>query len=42
VPCHHTLEQLLDDYIAGIADDLEGPLFRTAGRKTGHAHALWR
>jgi site-specific recombinase XerD len=44
VPCHHTLEKLLDDYIgaAGIAGDAESPLFRTAGRKTGHAHALWQ
>ena len=44
VPCHHTLEQLLDDYIvaAGIAGEPDGPLFRTTGRKTGQAHALWQ
>jgi len=44
VPCHHTLEKLLDDYIAraGIAGDAEGPLFRTTGRKTGQAHTMWQ
>jgi site-specific recombinase XerD len=44
VPCHHTLEKLLDEYIdaADIAGDPDGPLFRTAGRKTGQAHALWQ
>ena len=44
VPCHHTLEQLLDTYIekAGLAADPDGPLFRTTGRKTGQAHALWQ
>lgn len=44
VPCHHTLEKLLDEYIAGadIAGDAEGPLFRTTGRKTGQAHAMWQ
>jgi integrase len=44
VPCHHTLEQLLDDYLtaAGIAADAEGPLFRTTGRKTGQAQAMWQ
>ena len=37
VPCHHSLEQYLDEYIAaaGIAGDPDGPLFRTTGRKTG-------
>ncbi len=37
VPCHHNLEQYLDEYIAaaGLANDPDGPLFRTAGRKTG-------
>jgi site-specific recombinase XerD len=42
VPCHHMLEKLLDDYIAaaGIAGD--GPLFRTTGRKTGQAQAMWQ
>src|SRR5271170_2880398 len=44
VPCHHTLEKLLDEYIAraGIAGDLDGPLFRTTGRKTGLAQAMWQ
>jgi site-specific recombinase XerD len=37
LPCHHSLEKYLDEYLpaAGIADDLDGPLFRTTGRKTG-------
>jgi len=37
VPCHHKLEQYLDEYIAaaGIADDPDGPLFRTAADKSG-------
>jgi site-specific recombinase XerD len=37
VPCHHKLEQYLDEYIAaaGIAGDPDGPLFRTAAGKTG-------
>lgn len=44
VPCNHTLEKLLDEYLAaaGIAGDAEGPLFRTTGRKTGQAHAMWQ
>ncbi len=44
VPCHHTLEKLLDEYIAraGIAGEADGPLFRTTGRKTGQAHAMWQ
>ena len=44
VPCHHTLEQLLDAYIAaaGIAGDPDGLLFRTTGRKTGVVQALWQ
>jgi site-specific recombinase XerD len=44
VPCHHMLEKLLDDYIAaaGIAGDADGPLFRTTGRKTGQAQAMWQ
>lgn len=44
VPCHHTLGQFLDDYIAaaGIAGDADGALFRTTGRKTGQAQALWQ
>jgi site-specific recombinase XerD len=43
VPCHHSLEKLLDEYIAaaGIAGDPNGPLFRTTGRKTGQAQAMW-
>jgi site-specific recombinase XerD len=44
VPCHHSLEKLLDEYIdaAGIASDPNGPLFRTTGRKTGQAQAMWQ
>jgi site-specific recombinase XerD len=44
VPCHHSLENLLDEYLAaaGIAGDANGPLFRTAGRKTGQAQAMWQ
>ena len=44
VPCHHTLEKLLDEYIAraGIAGEADGPLFRTTGRKTGQAQAMWQ
>jgi integrase/recombinase XerD len=44
VPCHHSLENLLDEYIAaaGIAGDPNGPLFRTTGRKTGQTHAMWQ
>jgi site-specific recombinase XerD len=44
VPCHHTLEKLLDEYLAAgaIAGDPEGPLFRTTGRKTGQAQAMWQ
>jgi site-specific recombinase XerD len=44
VPCHHNLEQYLDEYIAaaGIAGDLDGPLFRTTGRKTGTQHPMWQ
>ena len=32
MPAHHTLEAYLDEYVkaAGIAEDAEGPLFRTA------------
>jgi site-specific recombinase XerD len=50
VPCHHELEGHLDSYIeaAGIADDREGPLFRSAVRRTGqltssslHRADLW-
>jgi site-specific recombinase XerD len=44
VPCHHTLEKLLDEYLAAasLAGDPEGPLFRTTGRKTGQAQAMWQ
>jgi len=44
VPCHHTLEKYLDEYIqaAGIAGDPEGSLFRTTGRKTGQPRAMWQ
>jgi site-specific recombinase XerD len=44
VPCHHSLENLLDEYLAaaGIASDANGSLFRTAGRKTGQAQAMWQ
>ena len=37
VPCHHNLDHFLDEYIdaAGIADDVDGYLFRTAAGKTG-------
>jgi integrase len=37
LPCHHNLEQYLDAYIgaAGIGDDPDGLLFRTAAGKTG-------
>jgi site-specific recombinase XerD len=44
VPCHHTLEKYLDEYLAaaGIVGEPEGPLFRSVGRKTGRAEALWQ
>ncbi|MGO9061564.1 MAG: tyrosine-type recombinase/integrase [Candidatus Binataceae bacterium] len=46
VPCHHNLEQYLDEYIAaaGIAGDPDGPLFRTAAGKTGvlTGNAMWQ
>jgi integrase len=44
VPCHHTLERYLDEYIAAarIGADGDGPLFRTTGRKTGQPHAMWQ
>ena len=34
----------LDDYIAaaGIGGDNDGPLFRSVGRKTGRAEAMWQ
>jgi site-specific recombinase XerD len=44
LPCHHNLESYLDKYIAaaGIAGDLDGPLFRTTGRKTGQQQEMWQ
>ncbi|HTT75679.1 MAG TPA: tyrosine-type recombinase/integrase [Candidatus Binataceae bacterium] len=46
VPCHHNLEQYLDDYIgaAGLGGDLDGPLFRTAAGKSGEltGNAMWQ
>jgi integrase len=44
LPCHHNLELYLDEYIAaaGIAGDLDGPLFRTTGRKTGQQQEMWQ
>jgi integrase len=44
VPCHHSLEQILDEYlaVAGITEDSDGPMFRTTGRKTGEAHSMWQ
>jgi len=46
VPCHHNLEQLLDEYIqaAGIAADQHGLLFRTAARRTGQLtrNPMWQ
>jgi integrase/recombinase XerD len=37
VPCHHSLDEYLDEYIAAasIAADADGPLFRTAARRSG-------
>lgn len=41
-PCVPKLEAYLDAYItaAGIADDKDGPLFRTTGRFTGTQHRM--
>ncbi len=41
-PCVSKLESYLDAYIAaaGIADDKDGPLFRTTGRFTGTPHRM--
>lgn len=41
-PCVSKLETYLDAYIAaaGIADDKDGPLFRTTGRFTGKPHRM--
>ena len=46
VPCHHSLEQYLDEYIAaaGLTGDPDAPLFQTAVGKTGAltGKALWQ
>jgi site-specific recombinase XerD len=44
VPCHHTLEKYLDEYIAaaGIAGETDGPLFRSTGRKKGATEPLYQ
>jgi site-specific recombinase XerD len=46
VPCHHSLEQYLDEYIAvaGIAEEPDAPLFQTAAGKTGTltGKAMWQ
>src|SRR4029078_8189939 len=37
MPAHHLLEEYLDAYVeaAGISDEKNGPLFRSANRRTG-------
>ncbi|MGP0076199.1 MAG: tyrosine-type recombinase/integrase [Bryobacteraceae bacterium] len=46
VPCHHNLEDYLDEYIAaaGIAGNQDAPLFQTAAGKTGTltGKAMWQ
>ena len=46
VPCHHSLEQYLDEYIAaaGIAGEPDAPLFQTTAGKTGMltGKAMWQ
>ena len=46
VPCHHNLEEYLDEYIAaaGIAGEPDAPLFQTAAGKTGKltGKAMWQ
>jgi site-specific recombinase XerD len=46
VPCHHNLEQYLDEYIAAadIGAAPVGPLFRTTAGKTGALtrNAMWQ
>jgi integrase/recombinase XerC len=41
-PCHSKLEIYMDEYLAacGFAEDKDGPLFRTTGRKTGTPQRL--
>lgn len=41
-PCHHKLEEYLDEYLAaaGIAGEKDQPLFRTTGRFTGISHRM--
>lgn len=41
-PCHHKLEEYLDEYIAAaeIADEKDAPLFCTTGRFTGISHRM--
>lgn len=41
-PCHHKLEEYLDEYIAaaGIVGEKDAPLFRTTGRFTGISHRM--
>jgi hypothetical protein len=42
-PGHRNRDQFLDGYIAAleIAGNMDGPLFRTSGRRTGVQHAAW-
>jgi site-specific recombinase XerD len=46
VPCHHSLEKFLDEYIAaaGIAGDADGWLFRTADHRSGRLtdRGMWQ
>jgi integrase/recombinase XerD len=48
VPCHHTLEAFLDEYIAAacIKDDADGPMFRTiagyGSQDPGSTAPLWQ
>ena len=41
MPCHHTLEAYLEDYLeaAGLRDHPKTPLFQTIGRGTGELSA---
>lgn len=42
MPCHHSLEAYLAEYLdgTGLRDDPAGPLFRTIGRGTGRLTAM--